>query len=264
MSLQHLVYFSGGVGSWMAARRVAAAWGTRNLTLMFADVLMEDEDLYRFIEEAADDIGAPITRVSREVSPWDLFRKEKFIGNTRADICSRKLKRDLLNKTRNLLFDPASTIVYFGIDWTEENRLTGRHGKGGLLNHPDHKGWTLRAPLCEVPRLTKDEMLAHLKHRGIQPPRLYALGFPHNNCGGFCIKAGQAHFAHLLKTLPERYRWHEQQEEELRTLIGKDVAIMRRRPKTGTVPLTMREFRERIEAREDYDKHEWGGCGCAL
>ena len=51
--MQHVVMFSGGAGSWMTAKRVAEKHGTDNLILLFADTLIEDEDLYRFLDEAA-------------------------------------------------------------------------------------------------------------------------------------------------------------------------------------------------------------------
>ena len=50
--MNHLVMFSGGAGSWAAAKRVAERHGTENLYLIFADTLIEDEDLYRFIDDA--------------------------------------------------------------------------------------------------------------------------------------------------------------------------------------------------------------------
>jgi hypothetical protein len=108
--------------------------------------------------------------------------------------------------------------------------------------------------------LSKADVLAALKLAGIAPPRLYAMGFPHNNCGGFCIKAGQAHFKLLLEKLPERYAFHEQQEQELRKLLG-DVSILRDRRGGKVRPLTLAEFRA---GYPNADKHEWGGCGCAL
>ena len=43
--IRHLVYFSGGVGSWAAAKRVAQREDVDQLTLLFADTLIEDEDL---------------------------------------------------------------------------------------------------------------------------------------------------------------------------------------------------------------------------
>lgn len=59
--------------------------------------------------------------------------------------------------------------------------------------------------MCEEPFVTKEEMLSELDQRGIEIPRLYKLGFSHNNCGGMCIRVGQAHFINLLKTMPERF-----------------------------------------------------------
>lgn len=39
---QRVVNFSGGIGSWAAARRVADHHGTDGLVLLFADTLIED------------------------------------------------------------------------------------------------------------------------------------------------------------------------------------------------------------------------------
>jgi hypothetical protein len=107
-------------------------------------------------------------------------------------------------------------------------------------------------------------MMDELRAIGIEPPRLYKMGFPHNNCGGFCVKAGQAQFAQLLKQLPERYAYHEAQEELNRQQVG-DFSVLADRSGDGKKkPLTLRVFRERIEAGETLDRHDWGGCGCAL
>lgn len=50
--MRHLVMFSGGAGSYAAAKRVVAEHGPANTLLIFADTKMEDEDLYRFVGEA--------------------------------------------------------------------------------------------------------------------------------------------------------------------------------------------------------------------
>jgi hypothetical protein len=89
------------------------------------------------------------------------------------------------------------------------------------------------------------------------------MGFSHNNCGGFCVKAGQGHFALLLRQLPEVYAHHEQKEEDLREYLGKDVAIMKDRSGGTSRPLTMREFRQGIQACTiQPDMFDIGGCGC--
>ena len=254
--VNHVVMFSGGVGSWATARRLRDTVNPEQLTLLFADTLMEDEDLYRFLDEAAADVGGDLVKVAEGRDPWKVFFDSRFLGNHRIDPCSRILKRDLLRKWLEENCDPAETVVYLGIDWSEEHRFT----KAQKHWAP----WDCRSPLCDPPYRMKQEFLDDLSFRGIRPPRLYEMGFPHNNCGGFCVKAGQAHFRLLLKTMPERYAYHEAKEQELREFLGKDVAILTDRSggRSGAArrPMTLREFRE----REEFDGDDWGGCSCFM
>jgi len=253
----HVVMFSGGVGSWAAAKRVAARHGTESMTLLFTDTRMEDADLYRFLTEAAADVGVPVTRLADGRDPWQVFADVKFLGNTRVDPCSRILKRELAAQWLAAHCDPTTTRVYVGIDWTEEHRFTGLRARRAA------QGWTYEAPLCDRPYLSKGLMFDQLAEAGIRKPRLYDLGFTHNNCGGFCIKAGHAHFARLLRTLPDRYAYHEQKEAEIRVRLG-DVAILRDRADAESSPLTLRAFRERLEAGGAFDEFAIGGCGCFI
>jgi hypothetical protein len=106
-------------------------------------------------------------------------------------------------------------------------------------------------------------MIAWCREEGIEPPRMYAAGFPHANCGGGCVRAGQGQFKLLYDTHPERYAYWESQEQELREFLDKDVAILRDRRGGTTRPLTLRTFRERLEAKSDaVELDDIGGCGC--
>jgi len=234
------------------------------LVLLFADTMIEDQDLYRFLDEGADAIGGELIKIADGRTIWELFKDEGFVGNTRVDICSRVLKRDLLNNWRKEHCDPETTITHFGIDWSESHRFTR------LIDR--HAPWQVSAPLCEPPFLTKADQLAQLDEYGIAPPRLYELGAPHNNCGGGCVKAGMAHWRWLLRALPEVYAEWERNEQEMRDHLGRqDIAILRDRRGGVSTPITLRELRERIE-REQCGQpvlfgelaEEWGGCGCAV
>lgn len=256
MSVKNLVTFSGGVCSWAAAKRVAERDGTEGLVLLFADTCMEDEDLYRFLEEAAVNVGGRFVRVADGRTPWQVFNDERFLGNSRLDPCSRMLKRKLLDKWRDENCCQAETTISVGLDWTEKHRL--------VRLQKMVPGWRYEAPMCDRPLLTKDQQLDWLRANGIEPPRLYGMGFPHNNCGGFCIKAGIGHFVHLLKTMPERYAYHEEQERLIRLRLG-DVSILRDRRKGHEGPLTLRALRERHQGGDkQLDLLDWGGCGCAI
>lgn len=99
---------------------------------------------------------------------------------------------------------------------------------------------------------------------GIRLPRLYDMGFPHNNCGGFCVRAGQTQFATLLKHFPERYQWHVEQEELAYAAIGPTARpFLRKNIKGVTHYLKLSEFRSMIESGEiTADPYEFGGCAC--
>jgi hypothetical protein len=255
-AVKHLVMFSGGVGSWAAAKRVAALHGADNTVLMFADTLTEDEDLHRFLGEAAADIGAELVHLADGRDVWQVFFDERYLGNTRIDPCSKILKRQLIRRWIVQHYAPDQAVVYLGIDWTEAHRFDKAI--------PYWQPYTVAAPLCGAPYLDRGQVFAELAAAGIQPPRLYEMGFPHNNCGGFCVKAGQGAFRLLLEKMPERYRHHEQREQDFRAHVGKDVAILRDRRGGTTRPLTMREFRERLESDPAFevDPFDLGGCAC--
>ena len=258
---EQVVCFSGGIASWAAARRLRERLGAgAPLTLLFNDTLMEDPDLYRFLGEAAADVEGDLVRTADGRDPWQVFHDERFLGNTRVDPCSKILKRQLTRSWLLERYDPATTDVSVGFTWDEQHRFDR-----AKVHWREKSGFELCAPLCEPPYLTRRQMESHLAARGIARPALYDLGFPHNNCGGFCIKAGQAHFELLLRKLPERYARHEAEEQRLREYLDEDRAILRDR-RGGTVrPMTLREFRERVEAGGDQlDLFEWGGCGCFI
>lgn len=253
--MKHVVFFSGGVASWAAARRVADEYGTDDLVLLFTDTLIEDPDLYRFLRQAADDVGGKLVREAEGRDPWGVFFDVRFLGNSRVDPCSRILKREIARKWVEANCDPGDTTLYLGLDWQEIRRC-----------EPVQRNWhpyPVEFPMCGPPYQMKPDILADLRARGIAPPQLYDLGFPHNNCGGFCIKAGQAVFRLLFLHFPNRYALHEAKEQELRDHLEADVAILRDRRGGEVQPLTLKAFRERIqEDDQQCDLLDFGGCGC--
>lgn len=242
----------------MAAKRLLERGvAVSDLILLFTDTLMEDPDLYRFLVEGAINLDCEMQHVIEGRTPWEVFRDGRFLGNSRIDLCSRVLKREMADKWVKEHFpDPADCIIYLGYDWTEEHRY--KRAAARWLPY------IVQAPMCEAPFILKADMEQRLRDEGIKRARLYDLGFAHNNCGGFCVKAGQAHFLHLLNTLPDVYARHEAEEQSLREYLGKDVAVMKHRsgPKVNQ-PLTMREFREMNDTGQlKIDMTDIGGCGC--
>jgi 3'-phosphoadenosine 5'-phosphosulfate sulfotransferase (PAPS reductase)/FAD synthetase len=178
--------FSGGVGSWAAARRVAEKHGTEDLVLLFTDTLIEDADTYRFLREAAANVGGQLVEIADGRTPWQVFSDVRFLGNSRVDPCSRVLKRDLADAWLAEHYEPENVIVYVGIDWSEIHRYERLRER--------KRPWVYEAPLCDPPYLTKDDLHEWAELAGLERQRLYQLGMPHANCGGGCIKMGQGGF----------------------------------------------------------------------
>jgi hypothetical protein len=254
-TMKAVVMLSGGVGSWNAGRRAVNRYGPDEVVLLFADTLVEDEDTYRFLRESAAQLGAPLIEVADGRSPFEVFHDDRFLGNARLANCSKYLKQ---KPCRDWLTDNAGedVTVVVGIDWQEEHRLPA------IVN--GWKPWTVWAPLCDKPLLDKPGMLANVKAAGLTPPSAYADGLPHANClGQGCVRGGQAYWEKMLRTRPEAYAYSEREEEALRQHLGKDVAMLKDRTGGEARPLTLREFRERLERQPNlFDGFEWGGCGC--
>lgn len=254
----HVVATSGGTGSWftgLLVRRERVQPSDR-LVLLFSDTRTEDIDLYRFLDESSRVIdGAEQIVLDQGETIWDVFRRKRFLGNTRLDPCSYYLKRVPQRAWLEQHCDPADTVVYLGIDWTEEHRMV----KARKYWEP----WRVEAPLCEPPYYTKDQILAELAAFGIEPPALTREGFAHNNCGGGCVKAGQGQFKMLLEKRPEVFAEWEANENQLRAELG-DVAILRDRRGGTTKPLPLTVLRHRVQGGAEVDEDDIGGCACAV
>lgn len=249
----HIVMLSGGLCSFFAAKRVLEQQDRSKVTLLFADTLSEHPDLYRFLDDAEKRLQHPVTRITHGMTLWELFEQQGMIANTRADLCSRIMKRELCDKwvKANCAPDP---VLYFGFDWSEANRLEGVRMA---------KPWaTCEAPMLEEPFIWKHNMPDEARALGIEPSDTYDDGFEHDNCGGFCVKAGQVHFAMLLAKRREVYLHHENEEQAFRQRTGKDVAVLRDRRGGTTKPLTLLDFRKRIESGGLFDPEDLGGCNC--
>lgn len=279
--VKHIISFSGGMGSFAEAKSCVDKYGKENVLLLFADTKTEDEDLYRFLHECHQFLGCELKIISDGRTIWELFHENKFIANSRVDICSRVLKRDLLNKwiTKNYgikvkeqcldykgelqcniygepLYKIVKTLsceVHLGIDFSEHHRLT--------RVQENMKPKIYRSTLVEEGKIVSKDFSEKF---GIKRPFLYTLGFAHNNCGGFCVKSGLGQFKKLFESLPERYKFHEDKEQEVLAIGG--LPFLKKTTKGDTRYITMKEYREEYLEPKLADEFQFdlGGCGCAI
>lgn len=220
----HIIFFSGGMSSFTVAHLVKIKYPNDNILLYFTDTLWEDSDLYRFIYEASDKLELPMLYHSVGLTPVQLMAIERFLYNSRVGNCSRKLKMEPAAKFLKKGIKPfvemkynyeflkadispleegfkADTILYFGIGWDEMHR-----------EDAIKKNWApfdVQMPLID--EVINNEDVLNLY--GIRKPRLYDMGFAHNNCKGRCVKAGQGHYKNLL--LKDEKTFQEVKEQEI-------------------------------------------------
>lgn len=233
---------SGGLAS--AANAILAARAGVPYVMVFADTTIEDDDLHRFLYDLETYLGQPIIRLKDGRDPWDVFVDVQFIGNSQTAHCSKFLKTAQVKKFADAVCRPDDPII--------------------LGMYPG-----------DVERIVVQEA-------GIKKPRIYEMGFPHNNCGGMCVRAGQGQFARLLDLRPALYARQEQRNEYARKAIEAKTAVRiangtyRGKNEKGsaggfirvtrngeTEYLHMKEFREHVQSGELIPaRYEMGGCGC--
>ncbi|MVO87436.1 hypothetical protein GPA10_22395 [Streptomyces sp. p1417] len=241
----HVIQFSGGIGSFCAALRVAELHGTNDMVLLIADTLVEDEDLWRFADDTSRYLGVPLTRVCDGRTPWEVFHHVRFLGNSRFAACTQYLKQIPCREWMESYADPADTVAYIGIENTKRDKA-----RIPAIER-NWAPWRVEFPLCAKgePWLSKDELLDEARAVGIEPPRMYELGYSHNNCGGCCVKAGAGQWAHTLEVFPERFARAEAEEAALRERLG-DVSILRQTRQKTTYNLPLSELRKQVSAQD--------------
>jgi hypothetical protein len=311
-----VVKYSGGMGSFLASFLLREKFPDKEIIFYFSDTLMESDGLYKFLfdtilhfhsdticseqlvsmSENIPAINFPdqrrnhlleYGRIMNNTFPqfiydadgrniWEIFNDVKFMGNTRIDPCSRLLKRERGNKYITEHFSPLDTSIAVGIDWTEEHRYI----RAVPLSLP----FQLIAPLVDfsIDKVSYGKKV--LQQTGIQESSAYLAGFDHDNCGGFCVKAGLGHFSKLLQLDREKYLWHEKQQEKLFRKIGQH-PFLRKVINNKQYYISLREYRFYIENGEltvngqtvinetnqltlfqriTEDELDIGGCGCGI
>lgn len=249
-----IISYSGGVGS--AASCLLAMENGLDFEMVFADVTTEDEDLYRFNRDLERVIGKPITVLKDGRTPWGVFRDRKFIGNSRTAHCSDILKTRLVKEYIGTKYRNRHVTMILGMGLSEMDRIeraeTRWHPvpvKSALVFYKLHKTADIRQKVLDY---------------GITLPRLYDYGFPHNNCGGACVRGGLKQWASVLEYFPERFAYHEGEMNRVMAEIGDTARPFLRHQRDGKEEyLTLTEFREKYQAGHlEIDPYDYGGCSC--
>lgn len=282
--MTYIVSVSGGLGSAEALKRTLEQHGRGHTVALFADVkgsgrthtwnmpaiddLLheryggEARDLYRFLWQLSYYFDLPIERLTDGRSIWRIFAENRafrlWSGGGFVHKCSEILKRQQIKQYVLNHFAPGTYSLVLGMGYDEGHRV-----KTAQAYWRRELGWEVEvlAPNAEPPYAVNCDTQRWCQAAGIEVSQSYYDGFQHDNCGGGCIAAGQAHFANLYKTRREMYLYWAYMEASIQRLIGKSVTILKVERGGETKPLSLYAFVPRIEAG-DYPKLDWGGCGC--
>lgn len=110
--MRHIIQYSGGICSFFTAKRVVEKHGKENVTLLFCDTLIEDEDLYRFINDTIKYLDCEFVRVVDGRTPFQVYKDVNFLGNSRIAHCSKLLKSRQARMWLKKHYKPDECILY--------------------------------------------------------------------------------------------------------------------------------------------------------
>ena len=179
---RRIAHFSAGAASAIAAKISAPD------EIWYADTGGEDEDNERFLRDCEVWFGKPVIRQKSKkyASTWELWEKKNFLSSPYGAPCTGELKIKPQKEDER-----PDDIHIFGYT-SDPNDVKRAHQMNASF--PD-----LQTEFPLIDRgLNKAACLAMLYNAGIQPPRVYALGFPNANCIP-CVKAQSPRYWALVR-----------------------------------------------------------------
>lgn len=215
IKVKHIVQFSGGAASTYVGWLVAQEFGRDNTILLNHDPGAEHPDTKRFLRQASEYIGVPITQADDGRDLWEVIKDEQCLPSHFIPFCTRVLKLEPAEKFLKQMDEPY--ILYNGLGMEEMNRVQRSILRGEVV------GRTVRCLLAErqisnveVKRIIRDEWKICLPE-----PYLY---LRHNNCIP-CFKAGKHHFIKVWEHYPAEFAKAVQMEELIGHTVFKDKTL---------------------------------------
>jgi 3'-phosphoadenosine 5'-phosphosulfate sulfotransferase (PAPS reductase)/FAD synthetase len=241
--MNHIVSFSTGLSSALTVDRVLTRYGKEATQIVFMDTKIEDADNYRFLNDCQKRWNHPITVLAEGRTPYEVFSDQNLIPNGRVAPCTFRLKIEIFRAY--LLTQEKPLTIHIGYDFAEMHRIEKTQSNYESL------GYIVDFPLLWKPYELRRYTDVVRGEWNIEPPRMYELGYTHANCGGLCVKQGQGDWIRTLINFPERYAEAEEWEREMRTHSERHAqfSICKDQSNGETTPLTLRQLRERHEAK---------------
>jgi hypothetical protein len=191
--VKHVVSIGGGIASTLILPLwVASHYRQSQIDFVMARLPNEDSDVWRLCDAVTDITGLPIKFIGLNKNVWDVFHEVSYIGNSRVDPCSDRLKRKVMREYITTNYQAGEAVLYVGIGAHEIDRHMT------IKKRWSADGYEVCFPLMDYPDFNRQWSMNYCQNMVGFVPKLYELGFDHNNCGGACVKAGHSQWARLL------------------------------------------------------------------
>lgn len=239
--MKHVGSFSTGLSSAVMITRLIARYGREAVEIVTTDTLFEDDDNWRFSNAMRQFWGGTVTVLTEGHTPYQVAFDQHIIPNQKIAPCTFKLKIAPFLAYLERFEKPVT--VHVGYDFAEAHRCAKT--KAAYAVH----GYEVDFPLLWKPIEFRTYSQVAREDWGIEPPRMYAMGYTHANCGGRCVKQGQGDWLRTLINFPERYAEIEAWEQEMRDHPKrKNYALVRDTVNGEMHPITLCDLRLEYEA----------------
>lgn len=163
--------------------------------IAYCDTGSEDWDNTRFMADCVKWFGKEvrILKNKKYKNTWDVWEKRKYISGNDGAPCTSELK-----VVPRLEFQLPTDVHIFGYTADKDDV---RRAETLRDNWPE---LNIKTPLIES-GITKAGCLAIIKNLGIEPPRVYEMGFPNANCIPCCKATSPAYWALVRLRFPFQF-----------------------------------------------------------
>lgn len=223
--MKHIVCYSGGHSSALAAVETVQQYGAENTILLNHNISPEVEhaDIKRFKDEVAAHLGLPITYANME--GWETMTPIRLAASKKAfqyrpgqALCTYYLKTLPFYDWLADNFPQRDCVIVYGFDQNEQHRAQRRAIILGNM------GYKTEFPLLQNPAAITDIEDA----LGIKKPCVYA-NQKHANCAG-CLKAGRQHWYWVFRMRPDIFEKAKNAEAHIGHSIIKGVYLCNLEP----------------------------------
>ena len=203
-----VVWFSCGAASAVAGKLAIKKYKD-NVDIVYCDTGGEHESNKLFLKECESWYGKKIKIIKNKKykDHFDVVKKKNFITNQYGfAYCTHELKMKMRENAGY-----CESINIFGYTYEEIKRAEK------LIAHNIDME-------CEFPLIynsvTKDECLGIIWQEGIKMPKMYKLGYSHNNCVG-CVKGGNGYWNRIRIDFPDVFKKMSKIERDIGVTVLK-------------------------------------------